>query len=77
MTTAFFILIVLALVGYGLERNHARRVEPHGRLAGSYDIDDRDLSRVGADLRVAVDHQPAPAARHRVVRLHRNAGVQV
>jgi hypothetical protein len=66
MATALFVLIVLALVGYGLERNHSRQSAPHSRLAGSTDIQDRDLERVDADLRVAAP-QPVTTPRHRRV----------
>jgi hypothetical protein len=65
MITALFVLVVLALVGYGLERNHARQSAPHSRLAGSTDIQDRDLERVDADLRAAAAHEPVRTPRHR------------
>ena len=80
MTTALIVLVVLVLVGYGLERNHTRRGVPHSRLAGSHDIDDRDLVRVDSDLRAVTDHQPAPLVRHRhrrALRLHRGTGLRV
>ena len=35
-------VIVLALVGYGIERNHARQATPRPRLFGSTNVDDRE-----------------------------------
>lgn len=79
MTTALIVLIVLALVGYGLEHNHSRHREPRARLAGSFDVVDRDLSRVAADLRIAADHEPTPLARRRgrAIHLRRHSGVRI
>lgn len=55
MTSILFALAVVALVVYGLERNHHRQVRlgsrPGNRLAGSSDVEDRDASRLQADLR--------------------------
>ncbi|MFJ6672465.1 hypothetical protein ACIQMJ_15265 [Actinosynnema sp. NPDC091369] len=66
-----FILIALAVVSlvvYGLERNHRRQPHLGSRLAGSADVEDRDLVRVAADVRVAATHPtPARATRHRAV----------
>jgi hypothetical protein len=45
MTVALFVLI-LALVVYGLERNHLRQPQPRQRLAGSTDARARDTYRV-------------------------------
>jgi hypothetical protein len=45
MTYALLVLI-LALVIYGLERNHARQPYPRERLAGSTDVKDRYMTRV-------------------------------
>ena len=53
MTSALIVLAVLALVGYGLERNKSRQSGPHARLAGSNDVQDRDLIRMTAELRAA------------------------
>jgi hypothetical protein len=53
MTSALIVLVVLALVGYGLERNKSRQSGPHARLAGSNDVQDRDLVRMTAELRTA------------------------
>jgi hypothetical protein len=50
MTALLLFLTVLALLVYGLERNHARRPYPRSRLAGSSDVDDRDAARINADL---------------------------
>ena len=51
MDAVIFIVLVLALIGYGLERNHARQRQPRSRLAGSTDVVDRDTERVIAELR--------------------------
>jgi hypothetical protein len=40
MTFALLVLI-LALIIYGLERNHAHQAKPRPRLVGSVDIDNR------------------------------------
>ncbi|GGP48305.1 hypothetical protein [Saccharothrix coeruleofusca] len=50
MTAIFLALAVVALVVYGLERNHSRNTRPGTRLAGSCDVEDRDLPRVRAEL---------------------------
>ena len=77
MTSALIVLAVLALVGYGLERNHSKQSEPRARLAGSYDVLDRDLERVLADLRVAPSAERAATPRNRHVTVVRRAGVRV
>ena len=77
MTSALIVLAVLALVGYGLERNHSKQSGPRARLAGSYDVLDRDLERVSADLRVAPSVEPATTPRNRHVTVVRRAGVRV
>ncbi|MFI9817523.1 hypothetical protein [Saccharothrix variisporea] len=65
MTALLIVLTVLALVVYGLERNHHRGRNYGSHLAGSYDVEDRDLIRVETELHAAADHQPArPAPRH-------------
>ncbi|RLK59558.1 hypothetical protein [Actinokineospora cianjurensis] len=51
MTTAFVLVTLLALLLLGLDRNHVRTTAPHARLAGSADVEDRDLLRVSAELR--------------------------
>ncbi|MEJ2858367.1 MULTISPECIES: hypothetical protein [unclassified Saccharothrix] len=64
MTALLIALTVLALVVYGLERNHRRNTRG-SRLAGSYDVDDRDVARVASELHAAADHQPSrQAPRH-------------
>ncbi|MEV0682045.1 hypothetical protein AB0I60_36540 [Actinosynnema sp. NPDC050436] len=60
MTALLVVLTVLALVVYGLERNHHRHARFGPRLAGSHDVDDRDLVRVSTELHAPADH-PAPA----------------
>jgi hypothetical protein len=47
-------LLVLGLAGFALERNHARH-RPWGRLAGSVDVEDRDLERLRCELRAVLD----------------------
>ena len=49
MVALIFLLIIIGLVVYGLERNH-RRGGLSGRLAGSSDVQDRDAERVLAEL---------------------------
>lgn len=53
MDGAVFLVLVIALIGYGLERNHARQTQPRSRLAGSTDIVDRDNERIRDELRAA------------------------
>lgn len=69
MTSILFALAVVALVVYGLERNHRRQLGLGSRLAGSTDTDDRDVPRVAADLRTIAAHSTAnrPAVRRRPV----------
>lgn len=64
MTAILFALAVVALVLYGLERNHHRQVRLGSRLAGSADVEDRDLTRVIGELRATTPHP----ARHRAAR---------
>ncbi|XVS63137.1 hypothetical protein ACQPYE_33500 [Actinosynnema sp. CA-299493] len=59
MTAILFALAVVALVVYGLERNHQRQLHLGSRLAGSTDTEDRDLPRVAADLRAITTHPTA------------------
>jgi len=60
-------VIVLALLVYGLERNHYRqqRRRPHGayELLGSTDVEDRDLARIRAEFRAITDNEDWPTAR--------------
>ncbi|MEU4442080.1 hypothetical protein AB0K14_15560 [Actinosynnema sp. NPDC050801] len=65
MTAILFALTVLALVVYGLERNHQRRTRLGTGLAGSTDVEDRDVRRVAADLRAASVHTTADRSAHR------------
>ncbi|ROP40785.1 hypothetical protein [Saccharothrix texasensis] len=62
MTAILFALAVVALVVYGLERNHRRQPHLGSRLAGGTDTEDRDLPRVTADLRAVTARS---TARHR------------
>jgi hypothetical protein len=51
MAVLILTIVVLALLVYGLERNHHRQLHLTGGPAGSTDADDRDAERVLADLR--------------------------
>jgi hypothetical protein len=75
MTSALIVLVVLALVGYGLERNKSRQSQPHARLAGSNDVQDQDLVRMTADLRSAPPVAATVTTRH--APHFRGAGVRV
>lgn len=68
MTAIIFTLAVVALVGYGLESNHRRGARLGSRLAGSTDVEDRDVSRVTTDLHAAAAHTSPtrPSADRRV-----------
>lgn len=72
MTAILFALAVVALVVYGLERNHRRQLHLGSRLAGSMTAEDRDLPRVVADLHAAAAHttttRTAPRHQARPVR---------
>ncbi|MEU4741592.1 hypothetical protein AB0G02_14170 [Actinosynnema sp. NPDC023658] len=68
MTSIIIALAVVALVVYGLERNHRRQLPLGSRLAGSSDAEDRDLPRVAAELHVtAADPAQADRAPRRPV----------
>jgi hypothetical protein len=68
MAAWMLLVIVLALLVYGLERNH-RRQPRNGAggdsgLIGSTDVVDRDVERLAADLRVlASATRPRPVSR--------------
>lgn len=64
MTATVVLLVLIGLVVYGIERNHARHRYPRSWLAGSPTAGDRDSERVSADLDAAVVHE-APRA-HRL-----------
>lgn len=49
MTTALVLAAIAVLITLALDHNHT----PRSRLAGSTDVEDRDLARTIADLRVA------------------------
>ncbi|MDT7560337.1 MAG: hypothetical protein QOC67_4994 [Pseudonocardiales bacterium] len=67
MTSSVLMVIVFALLVYGVERNHyrqLRRQPPRRReLIGSTDVEDRDLARLEAEL-WALPEAPVPAPRH-------------
>jgi hypothetical protein len=48
MTALIVVLLLIALVVWGLNRNHHRQNPP--RMSGGYDIEDRDAARVQADM---------------------------
>jgi len=63
-------VIVFALLVYGLERNHYRqqRRRPLGahEMLGSTDVEDRDLARMRAEFRaITADEGSAVRAAHR------------
>ncbi|WP_199439326.1 hypothetical protein [Umezawaea beigongshangensis] len=61
MTSAALLpLLLVALVVYGLERNHSRRSRPH--LAGHVGVVDRDARRVRDELLVVAGREEP--ARH-------------
>ena len=66
MTPSVLTVIVLALLVYGLERNHYRqqRRRPRGahEMLGSTDVEDRDLARISAEFRAITDNEDWPAA---------------
>jgi hypothetical protein len=62
MNPIILALLVLAIV-YGLERNRLRQHHLRSGLAGSVDAEDRDRSRVQAELRAARDRQGRLPAR--------------
>ena len=67
MTSSVLMVMVFALLVYGVERNHyrqLRRQPPRRReLIGSTDVEDRDLARLEAEL-WALPEAPVPAPRH-------------
>jgi hypothetical protein len=58
-------VIVFALLVYGLERNHYRQQGRRPRAAremlGSTDVEDRDLARMRAEFRAITANQDLPA----------------
>lgn len=52
---AVVVLVLLALVAYGLERNHRREPYPRSRMMGGTPVQDRDVERIRAELRVVAD----------------------
>ncbi|MFD1149965.1 hypothetical protein [Saccharothrix hoggarensis] len=65
MTAIVFTLALIALVAYGLERNHRRQRPLTSSLAGSTTAEDRDLSRLQSDLRAAATHTATPTPSNR------------
>jgi hypothetical protein len=52
-----WLILLLALIILGLERNRRRQPYPRSRTAGSSDIHDRDLERLTAELRAVADRE--------------------
>jgi hypothetical protein len=50
MTAIIFTTVLLALVVYGLQRNHLRQARARGQLAGAANVEDRDSARVDLEL---------------------------
>ncbi|MFD7656434.1 hypothetical protein ACFV4N_20895 [Actinosynnema sp. NPDC059797] len=70
MTSILIALAVVALVVYGLERNHRGQPSLGSRLAGSNDVEDRDVPRVRGELHAARPHAAeARPERHGAPRL--------
>lgn len=55
MVIAVVVLVLLALVAYGLERNHRREPYPRSRMMGGAPVEDRDVERIRAELRAVAD----------------------
>lgn len=57
MIEAALFIATLALIVFGIERNHRRQPEPRPRFSGSVGADerDRDVMRVLADLTAVRD----------------------
>jgi hypothetical protein len=72
MAATVVLLVILALVVYGIERNHAREKYPHPSLDGSGAVTDRDVQRTRADLD-ALGAEPADRTEHAEVPAHRAA----
>jgi hypothetical protein len=51
METLIALIIIVGILGYGLERTRQHQAQPRSQLAGSSDIVDRDSQRLQADLR--------------------------
>ncbi|OXM69287.1 MULTISPECIES: hypothetical protein [Amycolatopsis] len=74
MTGLLMFLLLIALIVWGLNRNHRRQAPP--RMSGSFDVEDRDASRIRAEAaahRDEVDRPEfqvaaAPRTRHHVLR---------
>ncbi|HEY2204365.1 MAG TPA: hypothetical protein VGH99_07810 [Pseudonocardia sp.] len=60
MTGYLLMAIVMGLLWYGLERNHARNAALFTRLPFGMDAENRDTARFRAELRAARDHERLP-----------------
>jgi hypothetical protein len=64
MTEMVVFLVILALVAYAVERNHARDRYPHPTLSGGSNVEDRDVERTRVELdALGVEHDSVPAPR--------------
>lgn len=52
-----WLILLVALIALGLERNRRRQPYPRPRSAGSSDLQDRDLQRVQAEVRAAAERE--------------------
>ncbi|GAB3565039.1 hypothetical protein GCM10027445_09870 [Amycolatopsis endophytica] len=69
MAALILVFLLIALVVWGLNRNHRRQAPP--RLSGSFDIEDRDAARVLAEtVRPAAEPEaPSRTIRHYALRV--------
>ncbi|MFL6143073.1 MAG: hypothetical protein ACJ72N_14565 [Labedaea sp.] len=51
MDAILIAIIIVGLLAYGLERNRRRQSQPRNWMAGSSDVQDRDLERFQCELR--------------------------
>lgn len=58
MTELVVLLVLVAIVVYGIERNNARNRYPRSQLSGSTAATDRDAERLSADTRWFDDVAP-------------------
>ncbi|HEX4703800.1 MAG TPA: hypothetical protein VH352_16845 [Pseudonocardiaceae bacterium] len=64
MAETVVFLVVLALVGYAVQRNHVVKRSRDPGLAGSSTANDRDAERVHAELDAVGAHAPQYRVRH-------------
>ena len=74
MTELLMFLLLIALIVWGLNRNHRRQAP--SRMFGSFDIEDRDALRIRGEVaarrlesaRPEIRTVPAPRTRHHLSR---------